>query len=163
MKPTADKIAALSLNAQALSKKRRMNPRSLANLIPYQPGQSGNPGGKPKRDLAAELARAIFENDGPAIYEAMAKSLRKGNAYAFTQLAERAFGKLTEHTTVAFANVPDADLDQQIMQLEIDLGIAGVIDALPEPPKLPAGPTEAAQPDPKLPDEPVGGHNNSQQ
>jgi hypothetical protein len=32
------------------------------NLKPWKPGQSGNPGGRPKRDLAAEIARAIFEH-----------------------------------------------------------------------------------------------------
>ena len=30
------------------------NPRSLANLIPFRPGQSGNPGGKPGRGQLGE-------------------------------------------------------------------------------------------------------------
>jgi hypothetical protein len=39
----------------------------IANLKPWKPGQSGNPGGRPKRDLAAEIARSIFERDPEAI------------------------------------------------------------------------------------------------
>jgi hypothetical protein len=46
-------------------------------------GQSGNPGGRPKVDLAAEIARALFENDGEAIYAVFQTVLRKGNPYAF--------------------------------------------------------------------------------
>jgi hypothetical protein len=80
------------------STKRRTqtNPNSLRNLKPFVKGQSGNPGGKPKNDLAKEIAQAIFENDADAIYRAYAKALRAGNAYAFTVLADRAFGKLKE-------------------------------------------------------------------
>lgn len=76
--------------------KRAIHPNSLKNLKPYVPGQSGNPGGQRKDDLAKAIAQALFENDGPAIYRAFAKALRSGNAYAFTVLADRAFGKLKE-------------------------------------------------------------------
>lgn len=83
------------------SKKAR-HPNSLKNLKPFVKGQSGNPGGKPKHDIAREIAQAIFENDADAIYAAYAKAMRSGNAYAFTVLADRAFGKLketVEHST----------------------------------------------------------------
>jgi hypothetical protein len=67
-------------------------------LKPYwfQPGVSGNPGGRPKVDLAAEIARALFEQDGQAIFEAFRKVLRKGSPYAFQVLSDRAYGKLKE-------------------------------------------------------------------
>ena len=65
----------------------------VANLKPWKPGQSGNPGGRPKRDLAAEIARAIFERDPEAIERVLAKELRKGNYRVFTALADRAYGK----------------------------------------------------------------------
>jgi hypothetical protein len=39
----------------------------IENLKPWKPGQSGNPGGRPKRDLTAEIARAIFGRDPEAI------------------------------------------------------------------------------------------------
>lgn len=77
-------------------RKGHRHPNSLKNLIPYVPGQSGNPSGRVKNDIAAEIARAIFENDSEAIYKAFAKGLRSGNAYAFSVLADRGFGKLKE-------------------------------------------------------------------
>lgn len=63
------------------------------NLKPWKPGQSGNPGGRPKRDLAAEIARAIFEQDSEAITRTFAAELKKGNAKVFSALADRAYGK----------------------------------------------------------------------
>ena len=63
------------------------------NLKPWKPGQSGNPGGRPKRDLAAEISRAIFEQDSEAITRAFAAELKKGNARVFSALADRAYGK----------------------------------------------------------------------
>lgn len=85
-------------SSESPAKKKQRNPNSLKNLIPFKwkPGQSGNPGGKPKHDVAHEIARAIFENDSEAIYKAFAKTLRGGNAYSFNVLADRAFGKLKE-------------------------------------------------------------------
>lgn len=65
----------------------------MDNLKPWKPGQSGNPGGRPKRDLAAEIARAIFEQDSEVITRAFAAELKKGNARVFTALADRAYGK----------------------------------------------------------------------
>jgi len=65
----------------------------IQNLKPWKPGQSGNPGGRPKRDLAAEIARMIFERDTEAIERAFAAALRKGDARVFKALADRAYGK----------------------------------------------------------------------
>src|SRR5271154_2580819 len=85
-----------SSESREVSKKKPIHPNSLKNLKPYVPGQTGNPGGKPKVDHAQAIARAIFENDSEAIYKAFAKALRSGNAYSFSVLADRAFGKLKE-------------------------------------------------------------------
>lgn len=63
------------------------------NLKPWKPGQSGNPGGRPKRDLAAEIARAIFEQNLEAITLVFAAELKKGNSKVFSALADRAYGK----------------------------------------------------------------------
>lgn len=98
---TADKIEetkAVSHTENSVGntpKKRRGNPDKIK---PYQwkPGESGNPGGRPKNDLAKRIAIAIFENNEEAIYEAFASALLNGNAYTFKELAERAFGKLNE-------------------------------------------------------------------
>ena len=85
-------------SANATQKKRGGHPNAIAALKPYcwKPGQSGNPGGKPKHDIAKEIAQAIFENDSEQIYQAFAKALRQGNAYSFDVLANRAFGKMKE-------------------------------------------------------------------
>jgi hypothetical protein len=53
--------------------------------------------GRPKCDISAEIARAIFENNAEAIYGAMARRLIKGDVRAFKILAERAYGKVKEH------------------------------------------------------------------
>ena len=69
----------------------------VENLKPWKKGcPSPNPGGRPKRDLAAEIARAVFEGNEEAICLAMLKALRKGNPRVFKELAERGYGKLTQ-------------------------------------------------------------------
>ncbi len=70
------------------------------NRYGFQPGQSGNPGGRPKRDLASEVARAIFEGNADAIYKAMLKALKRGNPKVFAVLADRGFGKLSQKAEV---------------------------------------------------------------
>jgi hypothetical protein len=43
----------------------------------FKAGTSGNPGGRPKRDIAAEIAQLIFEKNGDEIYCVMSKALGK--------------------------------------------------------------------------------------
>ena len=83
------------------SKGRGRHPNSRANLRPFRPGVSGNPGGKPKYDVAAALARAIIEENQEEAYKGLAKALLKGNAYVFKELAERGYGKLKEKMEVS--------------------------------------------------------------
>lgn len=52
-------------------------------------------GGRPKRDLSAELARAIFVLHSEEIYRPMLKALLNSNAKVFAVLADRAFGKVS--------------------------------------------------------------------
>lgn len=68
----------------------------VENLKPWKPGQSGNPGGRPKSDVASEIARAVFEGNEEAIYRGLCKALLKGSPRLFVALAERAYGKLRE-------------------------------------------------------------------
>jgi len=70
------------------------------NLKPWKSGQSGNPGGRPKRDLASEVAQAVFEGNEEAIYKAMLKALLKGDPKVFAVLADRGFGKLSQKVEV---------------------------------------------------------------
>lgn len=105
---TADSIeesnAQKSLNSgKSTGDRRGQHPNSRANLKikPFLPGVSGNPGGKPKFDVAAALARAIIENNEEAAYKGLAKALCKGNAYVFKELADRGYGKLKDKLEVS--------------------------------------------------------------
>lgn len=50
---------------------------SVGKATQFKPGQSGNPGGRPKNDAAKEIAQAIFENHPDEIYKAFRKALLK--------------------------------------------------------------------------------------
>lgn len=65
-----------------------------ANLKPFPKGVSGNPGGLPGTDVAALIARRVFEGSQVAACEAFAEQLAMGNAYAFSVLADRGYGKI---------------------------------------------------------------------
>ncbi len=58
-------------------------------------GRSRNPGERPTKDIAAEIAQRVFEENTDTIYRAMLKALLKGDPEVFAVLANRAFGKLT--------------------------------------------------------------------
>ena len=122
-----------SANDSANEKPLTGREKRLKNLVaPWPKGVSGNPGGKPKQDIAAEIARAVMSENKEAIYKAMAKSLLKGNAYSFDVIACRGYGKLkeTKEYTHIYQEVPDADLQKRIDGLIADLGLAAQIDAL---------------------------------
>jgi hypothetical protein len=129
---TAEQIEAQhSDSAVMLSQKpkRKVHPNSLKNLKPWKPGQSGHPGGASK-DMAKEIARAVFENNPQALYQALTRAVMKGQAFAFQVLADRAYGKLKETKEVehVYRDVADADLNKRIADLERDLGLARAID-----------------------------------
>jgi hypothetical protein len=97
----------------------------------WQPGcPSPNPTGRPKRDIAADIARAVFETSENDAIRAFQAALLKGNAYTFKELAERAYGKLQERKEVTHIHqeVPDADLNKRITDLVRDLGLAKQIE-----------------------------------
>lgn len=142
---TADAIEARNAQGQEEFKQAsppaansESNSEKWERLKPYQfkPGQSGNPNGRPKKDAAQDIARRIFENNPEAVYTALGKALLKGNAYAFKELAERAYGKLTEKRELTGANggpvefkeANESDINERIAQLERDLGLAAAID-----------------------------------
>lgn len=66
----------------------------------WRPGQSGNPNGRPRKDMAAEIAQKLFENNPEAVYEAYFKALKKGSGFTFQVLSDRAYGKLAEKMQV---------------------------------------------------------------
>lgn len=60
----------------------------IENLKPWPKGVSGNPSGRPRRDLSAEIARAVFERNPELIYRAMLKAFEM-DMNASISLAER--------------------------------------------------------------------------
>ena len=76
-------------------RKPRGKPFEKGNKIGprFKPGESGNPSGKPGCDLAALAARRAFERAGKGNMPDIPKNF---NAYAFSVLADRAYGKVKE-------------------------------------------------------------------
>ena len=121
-------------NTEPVTQKRRRGDASYkARIAPFKwpKGFCPNPGGRPKHDLSEEIARACFENNSEALYKAFSKALLKANAYAYKELADRAYGRLKEHVAVdigPYRDMSDDDLKARIADLEKQLG---VIPALP--------------------------------
>jgi hypothetical protein len=110
-----------------------------AAIAPYrwQPGKSANPGGRPKHDLAAEIARAVFEKNAEALYKAYTKAALRGNAYCFKELSDRAYGKLkerVEHEVTRYQAANEQEIHERIAELERQLGIEHETPALPPAP-----------------------------
>jgi hypothetical protein len=97
----------------------------IQNLKPWPKGVSGNPGGRPKRDLSSEIARAVFENNPEAIYRAMARALLRGKPETFKVLADRAYGKVKQQLELndPYQDFDDAQLEEQIQQIQKKLGL----------------------------------------
>jgi hypothetical protein len=73
-----------------------------------------------------QIARAVSENNQEALYTAFANAALKGNAYAFQQLADRAYGKLkerVEYDVSEYREMSDEALIERLHQLEAQLGI----------------------------------------
>jgi hypothetical protein len=121
-------------NTPPVRQKLKQRDASRISAWRWKPGQSGNPSGRPRHDLAAEIAKAIFENNPELIYKAYAKAVAKGNAYAYQVLADRAYGKLKERHEVElspYRELSDEELHQRIAELQRQLGIAPAPEALP--------------------------------
>lgn len=75
-------------------------------LIPFQPGQSGNPGGRPRTKLLSKAAREKLGEVNPAsgltyaeeIALALVREARKGNVWAARELRAWTEGKITPFT-----------------------------------------------------------------
>jgi len=91
--------------------------------------------------VAAEIARAIFENNKEALYKAFGKAELKGNAYSFKELADRAYGKLKERHEVEvgpYSDLSDDELREKIRKLERELGVpSSDPELLPPTPEKP--------------------------
>lgn len=75
--------------------------KGIANLRPWQPGQSGNPGGRPKKKPITEAYEKLLED--PAVAAEMAKAMfdvirarGKGTVLAAKELTDRVEGRVIE-------------------------------------------------------------------
>jgi hypothetical protein len=115
-------------NSTPVSTKKPRDGTKRLKPFRFQPGVSGNPGGRPKTDVASEIAQALFTNNPELIYEAFLKVLRKGSPYGFQVLADRAFGRLKETHAIEhspYKDVSDEDLRKSIEELKRKLGWPG--------------------------------------
>lgn len=82
--------------------KRGTHPNSLKNLMPPWPkGFCANPGGKNQHDSCKMISRMIFESNFQSVYEAQLGAVLSGNAYAYKEHADRAYGKIKESLDIS--------------------------------------------------------------
>src|SRR5215467_9049493 len=95
------------------------------NLKPWQPGQSGNPGGRPKKRPITELYEQLLQDGAmvKAIRAAILKNIRAGKT-AFVpllrEMADRVEGKVTqpiEANVTDFAQLTDDEIQAEIKRL----------------------------------------------
>ena len=81
---------------------------AAAHLAPYRfksgAEWKGNAGGRPKNDVSRKICQAIIEDNEETIYKGLGAQLAKGNAYAFKEVSDRAYGKLKESLDVGITD-----------------------------------------------------------
>lgn len=133
---TADSIEELKAANSVQPKKdgrvkNGRHPNCRANLKPWKKGQSGNPSGLPGYDVSAYICRRIIEDNQEQIYEGMGGAVAKGNAYAFSVVADRGYGKLTERREVSVeVTVTDKLLNARKRLLEKRNGNSDTTDTI---------------------------------
>src|SRR6478736_190559 len=119
--------------------------KKTRGLKPWQPGQSGNPKGRPvgSRNKLATLvfdeALASFEKRGPAAFEELANKDPARYLILMAQLIPQHFKHEVEHTLVGQS--PEelrarlAESRGKLLDAGIDLEALPVVEALPAPAK----------------------------
>ena len=79
--------------AQNTDRITKLPPELQANI--WKPGQSGNPGGRPKRKPLTEALQAILDNpeEVMAVCKAQMKRAKKGHVDSFTAIRDTVEGK----------------------------------------------------------------------
>lgn len=125
-------------------KQHAVGPRSLANLVKWQKGQSGNLSGRPKKKPLTERYEQMFETQieekmrlklglpvrstyGDAIALGMARAAVKGNPNAASEMREAVEGKAVETEGLSAIKVividsrhrPDWDKMRKVNTIEL--------------------------------------------
>ncbi|MHB8499715.1 MAG: DUF5681 domain-containing protein [Candidatus Acidiferrales bacterium] len=93
-------------------KKRKRGNRRIAEFgvaTRFKPGQSGNPGGRPKTRILAEMLSALGNEVDPETLksyfqiaaERLMSEVFRGNVQAFREFADRIDGRSTQHVELA--------------------------------------------------------------
>lgn len=82
----------------ASENKESSRERSNANLRPFKPGQSGNPGGRPKAYFTEALRKELERDPAVAlgIVKAILDKAKTGDVKAFDSLLDRTEGKVPQ-------------------------------------------------------------------
>jgi hypothetical protein len=116
-------------------KKRAMNPKSLANLIPFEKGQSGNPEGpkagyKQRNTLLREVVDFVSSFKNPltketekmevemALEYAIVGKALKGDVSAYREIKDSLYGKIND--TLDIGNKNGEPFEQKIQVEFID-------------------------------------------
>ena len=83
--------------------------------MPWQPGQSGNPGGRPPKRFLAAVERAIAQDDGERLRKCAENLLdmaAAGEQWAVALLADRLDGKAVQQTEIGgIENAPPVTVE----------------------------------------------------
>lgn len=89
--------------AQNSEKNRESKAREVGRGKPpvehqFKPGQSGNPGGRPKKKAVTEAYERIISDPkvAQAIAQGIIRAARKGNVRAAAEIADRVEGKVSQ-------------------------------------------------------------------
>ena len=117
--------------------------KKTRGLKPWQPGQSGNPKGRPvgSRNKLATLvfdeALASFEKRGPAAFEELANKDPARYLILMAQLIPQHFKHEVEHTIAGLSpeevQLRLAESRRKLLDAGIDLEALPVVEALPAP------------------------------
>jgi len=93
----------------------------------FRPGQSGNPGGRPKKTRLSDATREWLEEIDPKtgktnaqiVAEAQGESAKKGNTAAYNAIADRTEGKARQAFELSGPDGADIPVDLKLIDEEI--------------------------------------------